>query len=222
MSGQKEESGEQSQAEKKSNATVLDNKIPLTRRPQETVSEAATPRITPPELVAPTSQTKKETDGAGKAKGQGLPQLARPYVEVTSTGTITSVDIPEPDNSDPTSNSGFSDGALDAIRNELEAMPVAASICLFTVQLLGVLAAFRLTIDHIFLEGAAEISLGLAFWVFWTSVWCLTSVWVGYPLAKALKLENAVKLGLSSGVPLYGPIVIFKLAKKAKGIVLRY
>ncbi len=222
MSRQQEGSGEQSQAEKKSTTTGLENKIPLTRRPQETVFEAATPRILPSELVAPTSQTEKETDGSGKAKGQGLPQRASPDVEVTSTGTITSVDIPEPENSDPTSNFGFSDGALDAIRNELKAMPVAAAICLFTLQLLGVLGAFHLTIDQIFLRSAAEISLGLDILVFWTAIWCLTSAWVGYPLAKALKLENAVKFGLSSGVPLYGPIVIFKLAKTAKSIVLRY
>lgn len=110
----------------------------------------------------------------------------------------------------------FLEDDLKVLRKELDAMPTMGAICIFTVQLMGVIPIIMCIPSCTASDESGGIIILASVW---TVIWCLCSIWVCYPLAQALKLENSSEIGLLSGLPLYGPIVIMSLAKKAKETV---
>jgi len=88
---------------------------------------------------------------------------------------------------------------------------------------LGVLTVLILIAMPVFSTNATDGNeAGIMVATVLTIVWCLVSIWVAYPLAKALKLANAYEIGVLSGLPLYGLNVIWKLVKQTENTLTNF
>jgi hypothetical protein len=115
----------------------------------------------------------------------------------------------------------FSDDEIVELQQQVDTYPLAAAFCIQAFQLLGCLGLFASIIGAFVGLGAALAFGWICGWFLWTLLWCLCGIWVGMPLAKVLKIETPWRIGVRCGYPLFGPVEIISLSRRARLILER-